>query len=166
VIEALLSAATPIAFGLHLSSVHVPQRDHHNNDNLGGYVRVADWQVGGYRNSIDRNTFYVGHVTPLTERLDIVVGAATGYQKRCTEAYAKTGTYTTVEHRPDGSTVTAKGSTLERRDICSGFSRGAVTPLLGFTYTSPVQVLSVTPRLAVVPGFGKASTVVNLMLEF
>ncbi len=48
---------------------------------------------------------------------------------------------------------------------CEGFSRGAITPLAGFTYTAPMAMMGVTPRLQFVPGLKGHSSVVHLTLE-
>lgn len=48
-----------------------------------------------------------------------------------------------------------------------GHSRGALSPLLAFSYALPVAVLGVTPRVTYVPGhLVKASDVLHLSFEF
>jgi len=48
----------------------------------------------------------------------------------------------------------------------SGTSRGALTPMGGITYTSPVKVFGVTPKFFAIPPTPKNSAVVHLALEF
>jgi hypothetical protein len=47
----------------------------------------------------------------------------------------------------------------------TGFARGAITPFVAFGYTAP-KVFGVSPRLSVIPGSPKHSTVLHLSLEF
>lgn len=69
-----------VAIGLHIGSHHVGSNQF-NNVNPGIYVRTEDDVViGGYRNSIRRNTFYVAKVFETDQHpFGVVVGAATGY---------------------------------------------------------------------------------------
>ncbi|KNZ33325.1 MAG: hypothetical protein AD742_06980 [Methylibium sp. NZG] len=65
--------------GLHLASVHVPQRQF-NNVNPGLYYRSdAGWTVGGYRNSLRRTSVYGGYTLEYGP-LALTAGAVTGYQ--------------------------------------------------------------------------------------
>lgn len=65
--------------GLHLVSVHSPQR-HFNNTNPGLYYRSDDgWTAGGYHNSLRRFSAYAGY-TWQYEALGLTTGAVTGYQ--------------------------------------------------------------------------------------
>ena len=67
--------------GVHVASVH--DRSGFCNLNLGAYYRwQAGWQVGGYRNSDCRASFYGGwHVeTSGRVRVGLGLGAVTGYK--------------------------------------------------------------------------------------
>lgn len=65
-------------FGLHLGSVHFPQRDF-NNANPGLYWRSdAGWTAGAYRNSLRRTSGYAG-MTWQWGRLALTAGGVTGY---------------------------------------------------------------------------------------
>ncbi len=74
---------TPItAIGLSLASIHMP----HNGQqqfNPGITLEAHDFRAGLYRNSVRRNTAYVGYSYPLYESADFRLGAfvalATGY---------------------------------------------------------------------------------------
>jgi hypothetical protein len=127
--------AQGLTVGVHLASVHIPAHDDQNNRNLGAYVRSVDgWTLGGYRNTIRRNSLYAGK----TERgllgpVDVTAGIVSGYQKK------------------DGK----------------GHTRGALGPLLAFSYQVPVAVLGVKPRIVYVPGhLVKAADLVHLAVEF
>ena len=80
---ALASAASTAqaqehTFGLHLASYHAPEKTY-NNLNPGLYWRHPDgWTAGFYRNSIRRDSLYVGY-TWKYGRLDITTAAVTGY---------------------------------------------------------------------------------------
>lgn len=158
---AALDARAETEIGLHVASLHVPQKEHQSNDNPGGYFKVDDFVFGGYRNSIGRNTFYAAYVHDLGHGFDVSIGFATGYQKKCTERIVVVDERVVVEHREDGSTVRSTYRDRESRRFCSGFSRGALTPALAITYTSPVKFLGQTPFVKLVPGTGKSSTVVH-----
>ena len=65
-------------FGVHLGSVHFPQRDF-NNVNPGLYWRSdAGWTAGAYRNSLRRTSAYAG-LTWQWGRLALTAGGVTGY---------------------------------------------------------------------------------------
>jgi len=68
-------------FGLHLHSLHVPAKEQDNNLNLGAYVRTeSGLTMGFYRNTLRRNSFYVGQSFALIGPVDVTVGAITGYK--------------------------------------------------------------------------------------
>lgn len=77
--------AEPVTVGVHLGSVHLPQRDF-NNFNPGLYVRQDDWQAGAYLNSYRRTTAYAGRVWRLERvwgplrKYEVFTGGATGYE--------------------------------------------------------------------------------------
>jgi hypothetical protein len=67
--------------GVHLGSIHFPQRDF-NNSNPGLYYRSdGGWTVGAYRNSLRRTSAYAGH-TWQWDRLALTAGGVTGYADR------------------------------------------------------------------------------------
>lgn len=92
VASATVSAAEVVAVGVHLGSWHsnndACRADNGgrpcNNANPGAYARTADgWVLGGYHNSVNRPTFYVGRSWTLAARgrasLEVAALAATGY---------------------------------------------------------------------------------------
>jgi hypothetical protein len=69
--------------GLHVASVH--SRSGFCDLNLGAYYRwEAGWQIGGYRNSECRASFYVGWNIETSGRLraGIGLGAVSGYRNQ------------------------------------------------------------------------------------
>lgn len=151
--------------GLHTLSLHAPQRAQ-SNDNFGLYVRKDRWQAGAYRNSHDRTTVYGGYAAPLGP-VELMLGFASGYDKRCTKTTTHTPKVVKVEAMPDGSTSTttypARTHTTEE---CTGFSNTRLTPLVALSYAAPFSVLGATPRAWLMPGFGKVSTVAHISLEW
>lgn len=74
----------PDTFGVHVGSYHVEKVDPvtnkgWNNTNPGAYLRWDNVVVGTYYNSIRKQSVYAGYVYPLTDNIDVVVGAVTGY---------------------------------------------------------------------------------------
>lgn len=71
--------------GIHLGSIHVPQRDQ-NNVNPGIYFQTeSNWIGGVYYNSLKRTSVYFGkafehRVEPFT--LGIIIGGVTGYEDK------------------------------------------------------------------------------------
>ena len=88
VVALCLSAAVAHAdvIGVHIGSVHAPKAEW-NNVNPGIYYRheSPDWYknvvVGTYYNSERRQSAYAGVVYPLTDNIDVTVGAITGYKR-------------------------------------------------------------------------------------
>lgn len=76
-----LLAATAITIGLHLQSRHFPAHDYQRNRNEGIYLRAESWQVGTYRNTLDREAVYASYIKPVGP-VDLMLGASTGYQIR------------------------------------------------------------------------------------
>ncbi len=67
--------------GVHLVSKHIPAKKF-NNVNPGLYYQTDDgWTVGGYHNSLRRNSVYAGYTWKLGA-LDVTTGAVTGYQHK------------------------------------------------------------------------------------
>jgi len=74
----LTCAAHAGTIGVHLASVHLPQR-HFNNTNPGLYYRTdAGWTAGAYRNSLRRTSAYAGRTWDWG-RFSLTGGAVTGY---------------------------------------------------------------------------------------
>lgn len=76
----------PDVIGVHLGSWHSTSRDNvagkaWNGVNPGIYMRWDNVAVGTYYNSIRRESYYVAYVYPVTEWLDVSVGAITGYDR-------------------------------------------------------------------------------------
>jgi hypothetical protein len=156
---AALECRSEVVVGVHFGSVHVPAKDMQNNANLGLYVRVDSWSAGAYRNTLNRATFYAAGHYPLGHGFEATLGLASGYSKRCSDS---TEVITTQQEK-DGMTYTQK--TNVTATTCRGFSRGALTPLAGITYSPAVEVMGAKPRVWFSPGFGKSSSVVHLSLE-
>jgi len=65
-------------FGLHLVSYHEPDKTY-NNTNPGAYYRHPDgWTAGFYRNSVRRDSIYIGY-TWKYGILDITTAGVSGY---------------------------------------------------------------------------------------
>lgn len=80
------SKANAAEFGLHVGSMHAP-RNGMNNANPGAYVITdAGWTLGAYYNSERRMSAYGGwtytHRLPSDWRLQVAMGAVTGYESR------------------------------------------------------------------------------------
>lgn len=72
-----------LILGLHLYSLHLPEREWQNNVNPGLYVRSAEgWTAGFYRNTLRRQSLYLGKTIPLTEWADLTLGGVSGYERR------------------------------------------------------------------------------------
>lgn len=88
-----------LVLGLHLFSQHAPAKENQNNSNLGIYARTQDgWTAGVYRNTHERNSFYLGNMMIYQPRpnldLALTIGVVNGYKKRqvpitCEEAVQK-----------------------------------------------------------------------------
>jgi len=153
-------------FGVHTFSVHAPARAHHQNDNFGLYLRGANWQAGAYRNSLDRTTAYAAYVYPVGP-VDLMAGVVSGYSKRCTTTTTVTPKKVHHERMSNGDTgTTTYPEQTVTTEECRGWSRGALSPMAGVSYLAPIRVLGAAPRLFLAPGFGKASSVLNLSLEW
>jgi hypothetical protein len=73
------AAAHADTLGFHLVSQHLPASNY-NNFNPGVYYRLSEGPVAGiYRNSLRRTSIYAGY-TWHYKRLDLTVGAVTGYK--------------------------------------------------------------------------------------
>jgi hypothetical protein len=156
--------AEGITVGLHTISAHIPQRTQ-SNVNPGAYLRTASGVEGGfYRNSWRRPSLYVSQQFDLVSgsygSLGVQVGLVSGYQKRCTVTQTTTGEV--VDSKTITTDIPAQTNT---RTECSGFSRGAITPLAGFAYASPVEVMGFRPRVQFVPPITKSRAVFHLTIE-
>ncbi len=150
--------------GVHLNSVHMPSKDHHNNVNRGLYVRGESYQAGFYVNSINRFAPYAAYVHKVGP-VGLLIGMAGGYQRKCTVSTKQVGEKLVVTKNDDGIVKTTY-PILESREDCRGFSRGYLTPMAGLSIKSPVSVLGATPVLFVAPGFGKAASVASVAIQF
>lgn len=161
-----LPAHAETVIGLHTLSIHAPQRAQ-QNENAGVYVRNASVEVGLYRNSVGRNTFYISQEFTLLEgsagKLGLQIGAATGYQHKCNVSPATVKVHHIVATPEEYKEYDI--TTQMERVQCKGFSRGAVTPMAGFTYTPNIAFMGIVPRLQFVPGQKNHSSVVHLTLE-
>lgn len=163
-LDAKAEGLKPTAFGLHLQSAHFPAKDSHENRNRGFYVRGESYQVGAYTNTYGRDTFYAAYVHKLGP-VDLLVGAASGYAKKCNTYSVKTGEKLHItKHKGEYSKTTTP--VYEQRESCAGFSRGYLTPMAGLSIASPWSVLGATPVLFAAPGFGKAASVLHISVQW
>jgi hypothetical protein len=134
------------AIGVHTVSRHEPQRDYHQEENYGLYYRTAGGiEVGGYRNTLDRTSFYVTQ-TFRWHWLSASLGLISGYQEKEVQVPCQ-----------DGSA----GPCHETR----GVTPGAIGPLAAVSVTTP-PLLGISMRLTVLPGFlVNSSTIYHLSLE-
>lgn len=150
---ALCAWARAGTLGVHGPSLHIPQHEQ-VNDNYGLYYRTdAGQESGVYQNSIGRTSAYLSQQFNIVEgpagRLDFQIGAVYGYQRKCHTDV----TYPKPSHRIE-------------QEWCKGFSRGALTPMAAFNYTSPVAFLGATSRIQFAPGMKEHSSVLHLALEY
>ena len=68
------------SIGIHLWSKHHPSNDYQNNDNYGMYYKSSDYEIGYYRNTLRRNSFYAGKNYSYGQ-IDFFVGGITGYKR-------------------------------------------------------------------------------------
>lgn len=157
------SAHADTTVGVHLWSKHIPAHAYQNNDNMGLYARVDNVQVGVYKNTLNRYTAYAGYVQPIGP-VDVMVGVASGYKTHCT-------THSVVEpekleKRLAGQERPLQGAkTVSSWEECYGFSKHRLTPTMAVSYAAP-EVLGATPRIWLLPGLGKGSSVVHLSMEW
>jgi hypothetical protein len=150
--------AEPLVLGLHTASLHVPAKQYLRDLTPGIYARQGIWQGGVYRNSYGRTSVYGGAVLPIGS-VDLMLGLATGYDKRCSE---QTHVTTKTVVTPNGTvTLTSRSTTLD----CKGWSRHRVAPLAALSWAPPVEVLTARPRLSFMPRIGDTSSLVHLSLE-
>jgi hypothetical protein len=151
-----------LTVGLHTLSAHVPQHNQYNQ-NFGIYLRSGSGiETGWYINSFKRNGLYLTQelevLKTVAGKLGIQGGIVYGYARRCTS-------WIEARQQPAGKHHDEQPTEYVRTTQCQGFSRGAITPMAGFTYTAPVTVLGVTPRIQFVPSFKGHSSVFHLTLE-
>lgn len=161
--------AEGVTIGVHTISAHVPQHDQ-TNTNWGIYARRGQTEAGIYRNSFARTGAYLAQGFELAQGgwgvLGLQVGVAYGYQRKCQRTYVTIPGEHHTERHEDGSSTSSTAPTTTRWDEhCDGFSKGAITPLAGFTYLSPLAIMGVTPRLQFMPATKGHSSVVHLTLE-
>ena len=162
--------ASEVVFGVHTFSIHSPQRNQ-QNDNFGLYGRYGQWAAGGYRNSHDRNTFYGGYEFNLLRgqygELGLLIGAASGYQVRCSTTATYVPAKVEIETRPNGEiSKTTTPAQITKTESCAGFSRGFLTALGALSYAPNFwPSIPVRPRLSFMPGLGKTSSVYHLSIE-
>ena len=156
---AAFDARSETSVGVHTFSAHVPAKDSQNNENFGLYVRHNDWTVGAYHSTHRRTAAYVAYSLPLWGGVDLMAGLAYGYQEKCSDSTQ----IVTTKKEKEGVTYTQKEKVTTT--TCTGFSRGAITPLAGLTYAPSWTFMGFKPRGWLAPGFGKSSTVIHLSVE-
>lgn len=74
----LAPSAGAATIGLHIASHHAPAKNY-NNANPGIYYRSNEgWTIGGYRNSLRKNSVYAGYTWKFGV-LDVTTAGVTGY---------------------------------------------------------------------------------------
>lgn len=80
----MLCSATALVIGMHLGSWHSKYNSSFNTTNPGMYLQYNSFVVGTYKNSVSKQSNYVGYVQELTEscRYEVQVGAVSGYNTK------------------------------------------------------------------------------------
>lgn len=129
--------AEPVVVGLHLGSVHVPHRIDQRNVNPGAYVRFGNGlTLGAYRNTLGRESVYAGYTFNVIGRIDLTLGAVTGYERKVVARYYKP---VCADGNPGPCTLT------------KGFTRHRVGLLVAPSIRLP-GVAGFTPRLSALAG--------------
>lgn len=87
-----------ITIGLHLQSIHLPDRPWMNNQNYGIYALVDDIGVGVYKNTRRKTSAWIGYnIAPQSFKLgsidlDCHVGFISGYDSSVVRYIAEDGT--------------------------------------------------------------------------
>ena len=73
--------STALAIGMHLGSWHSKYNNEFNTANPGMYLQYNSFVVGSYKNSVSKQSNYVGYVFDITEdcRYEVQIGAVSGY---------------------------------------------------------------------------------------
>lgn len=145
--------ADELTIGVDLYSHHIPARSYQNNANLGIYVRSESGLGGGiYRNTLRRNSLWLGQQVKLG-RVDVMLGAVSGYQKKCTDTVTEVATPAPVMvFRAGGPALGTQHepaphmTTVHTEHECHGFSRGWATPMVAPSIALP-RMYGTTPRL-------------------
>jgi hypothetical protein len=148
--------------GVHLASRHVPQQEGQNNANTGLYVRYNNFQIGGYRNTLKRDTIYAGY-TLKAGQFDLMLALASGYNRKCSQEVTPIS-QGNIHKNYQG--VTEKGGTMYLiSEECSGYGKYKLAPIVTISYALP-EVAGTIPRVSFVPGTGLSSSVVHLSVEW
>lgn len=140
VLACVCAPAGAQTIGLHLGSMHMPQKDQ-TNFNPGLYYRSDDgWTIGALQNSKARLGVYGGFDLQ-SDRFGLLVGAIYGYQRKrynCVEASHGPNQPVTVCNTTDGS-------------------KTAIIPLLSPSVkTNPI--MGFTPRISYIPRIGAGTS--------
>jgi hypothetical protein len=127
--------------GFHLFSAHIPNPAQLNNVNPGIYIVSQEgYTAGGYKNSYNKPSFYLGKATDLTPTIQATLTLTTGYNvskrqitnRECNEADKNNGwNYCWDEVQTN--------------------SRGKITLVPSLSY-APVTASEYRPRITWVPG--------------
>ena len=133
--------------GIHITSMHLPERENINNINPGIYYRdPSGFVLGTYLNSVRRQSVYLGYTAEMGIWA-VTIGAVTGYQKKHDPNYCDKGKID-----------------LPKAPCWSGYSSGAVTLMFAPSVRLP-EIMGVTPRLTIIPSLGVNSSVLHISLE-
>lgn len=77
----MFCSATALVIGMHLGSWHSKYNNDFNTTNPGMYLQYNSFVVGTYKNSLSKQSNYIGYVQEFTEscRYEVQVGAVSGY---------------------------------------------------------------------------------------
>lgn len=59
----------------------------------------------------------------------------------------------------------ASGYQLKCQQECYGVSNAKISPFIAPSYRLPIEIIGVSPRVWLIPGYGRTSTVLHLSLE-
>lgn len=76
----ICSPAHADQLGIHAWSHHTPSKTTQNNHNFGLYWQTPDTEIGYYKNTLSRNSFYAGYRYQY-QGIDVFVGGITGYKR-------------------------------------------------------------------------------------
>lgn len=135
------SLAAGQTVGIDIGSIHVPKRAGQENFNPGVYYVSEDGLTAGiYQNTIKRTSLLLG-ITLEHGPWDLMVGVVSGYQRKTFIGVCDDGVKIGNPHNP----------------CYRGNSPGFFSPAVSAGYRIPIEVLGVSPRVSVVPGFRGSS---------
>jgi hypothetical protein len=80
ILSFLCSSTYADTLGIHAWSHHTPSNSNQNNANFGLYWQTGQYEIGYYKNTLRRNSFYAGYRYQY-QGIDFIVGGITGYKR-------------------------------------------------------------------------------------